>query len=139
MQQETGLFEIRINEQGRKFIRKFARISYTIMGLVIFDSAISIYWHAKLLINRSSESTVSQGAAGIYELIIPYYAIGSSLIALISNFYYLRFPGILLRKIELNDEIGANRAFGILFRAAMIFLVWLLFSTVITVWSFLVY
>jgi hypothetical protein len=139
MQQESGLFEIRLNDQGKKFIQKFVGISYTILVLVIFGSATSIYWNIRMLVIRRSGSTASEIPITTYETIIPYCSIFFSIIAVFSNFYYVRFPRVLLRKIELNDEVGVNQAFGLLFKGALIFLFWLIFSTVTTIWSLLIY
>lgn len=136
MQEESGLFEIRFNEQGKKFIRKFVAISYTILVLVVFESVISIYWTISMLATRTSAMTDSPGfTTTLYNTIYPYISIFLSLIALISNFYYVRFPRVLLRCIELNDEFGANKAFGLLFKGAMIFLLWLVLDTAVLIWS----
>lgn len=136
MQEETSLFEIRFTEQGKKFICKFVAISYTIFVLVLFEAAISIFWIVNMLIKRNVETESSLGFGNTYyDNIYPYISVLISLMAVVSNFYYIRFPRVLLRSIELNDEDGANRSFGLLFKGAMIFLVWMLIITANMVWN----
>lgn len=114
MNEETVLFEVKFTEQGKKFIRKFVAISYTIFVLVLFSTTVSIIWSITTLTHRIPME--AKDSVSIYDAIYPYTTILFSLIALTSNFYYVRFPRVLLRCIELNDEFGANRAFGLLFR-----------------------
>ena len=138
MQNEPGLFEIRLTEHGKKFIRKFVAISYTILVLIFFESAISIYWGIRLLVTRPfATADYPEFAQTTYDEVYPYVSILLSLMSIVSNFYYIRFPRVLLRSIELNDELGANRAFNLLFKGALIFLIWLLMSTASIIWSFL--
>lgn len=135
MQNESDLFEIRINEQGKKFIRRFVAISYTIMVLVFFESAISIYWTIRILVTKPADVAYSEYLTTLYDRVYPYLSILFSLMAVVSNFYYIRFPRVLLRSIELNDESGANRAFNLLFKGALIFLLWLLLVTANMIWN----
>ena len=139
MQNESGLFEIRITEHGKKFIRRFVAISYTILVLIFFESAISIYWGIRLLVTRPpATEDYSEFTQTTYDVVYPYISILSSLVAIVSNFYYIRFPRVLLRNIELNDEVGANRAFSLLFRGALIFLIWLILNTASIIWSLII-
>ncbi len=135
MQQESGLFEVRFNEEGKKYIRRFVSISYTLLVLVIFECAISIYWNIKFLIASHSIVDAEAITPAYADIISVCVSISFSLIAIVSNLFYIRFPRVLLRKIELNDEQGANRAFSLLFKGAFIFLIWLFLSTVSTIWT----
>jgi hypothetical protein len=132
-QSESDLFQIRLNEEGKKFIRKFAAISYTMLVLVIFGSAVSIYWNIKML-------TTSYGAftTTLYNKTYPYVYILFSILAIVSNICYLRFPQVLLRSVKLNDEFGANGAFKLLFKGAAIFLFWLILSSAEIIWSLII-
>ncbi len=136
MQKESDLFGIRLNERGKKFIRKFVAISYTIMVLVFFEAAISIYWYIRILATKPVAADYPGFTATAYDIINPYVSILFSLMAVVSNFYYIRFPRVLLRSIELNDEFGVNQAFSLLFKGALIFLIWLLLTTVNMIWGF---
>ncbi len=86
MEEESGLFQVSFNEQGKKFIRKFAAISYTILVLVIFQSAISVYWSIIMLVNDNGFTTA------FYDKVYPYMSIFFSiwrwcLIFIISAFH----------------------------------------------------
>jgi hypothetical protein len=133
MQGESDIFQIRLNEEGKKFIRKFASISYTMMVLVLFGSVISIFWNIKMLIKGNASFETS-----LYNKIYPYVNLLAAVLAIASNFYYLRFPQALLRSIKNNDEFGANKAFKLLFRGALIFLSWLIVSSGQIVWGLVI-
>jgi hypothetical protein len=135
MQKESDLFEVRVNEQGKKFIRKFVAISYTILVLVLFESAISIYWSIRMLVTKPAATGYPGFESTSYDTAYPYVSILLTLMAVVSNFYYIRFPRVLLRNIELNDEFGTNQAFSLLFKGALIFLLSLLLSTASMIWS----
>jgi hypothetical protein len=130
IEEESSLFQIRLNEQGIKFIRKFAAISYTMLVLVIFEAGVSIFWNIRTLTRNHSILTTTS-----YFRFFPYVSIFFSLLTVASNLYYLRFPRILLHSIKINDEFGANKAFGMLFKSAMIFFFWLLLSSASLIWS----
>jgi len=131
-QEESGLFEIRLTEDGKKFVRKLVAISYGIQVLVIFQSAVSIYWSIRIFIMQND---YQRFYTTVYDKIFPYLSIVLALLSLVSNMYYIRFPRQLLRSIELNDEFGANRAFKIFFSGALIFLSWLLINAASLIWS----
>jgi hypothetical protein len=130
MQEESDLFRVRLNERGKKFIRKFAAISYTMFVLVIFEFLISVYWNIRIL------TINSQGLfSTLYDKVYPYFYILLSLATVVSNIYYLRFPRALFRSIKINDEFGANEAFRLLYRGAMIYFISLLLSSASMIWS----
>ena len=131
-QEESGLFEIRLTEDGKKFIRKLVTISYGIQVLVIFQSAVSIYWSIRIFIMQNDYERLYNT---MYDKIFPYLAIVLAVLNLIYNMYFVRFPRQLQWSIEANDELGANRAFRILFRGALIFLSWLLINSASIIWS----
>jgi hypothetical protein len=136
MQEDSGLFQVRLTEQGKKFIRKFAAISYTMLVLVVFEAAVSIYWNVRILEMRMTGATDYSGyTKSFYDKIYPYLGISFSILAVVSNIYYLRFPRVLLHSIKINDEWGANRSFSILFKGAVIFLCYLLLNTGSLIWS----
>jgi len=127
---QNELFDIRINEDGKKWIARFEQISYTMLVLVLFEAAISLFVGLRALIYYRSVF------AGIYGVIYPYTSILFALLALVSNFYYLRFPRQLLRSIKIGDEYGANQAFKTLLRAGWLFLIYLILSSITILLSF---
>ena len=131
-QEESGLFEIRLTEDGKKFIRKLVAISYGIQVLVIFQSAVSFYWSIRIFTMQNDYERFYNTA---YDKIFPYLSIVLAVLNLMYNMYFVRFPRQLQRSIEAKDEFGANQAFKILFRGALVFLSWLLINSASIIWS----
>lgn len=126
----TELFAIRINEDGKRWIGRFAKISYTMMVLVCFEAVVSIYFGLNSLFLNSGTYT------GLYATLYSYSALLFGVISLVSNIYYLRFPRQLLRSIKVGDEYGANRAFRTLLRGAWIFMLYLILDVALILLSF---
>ena len=133
--EEPSLFQPRFTEEGKKFIRKFAAISYFIIGLVFAQFVVIIYWDVKVILLGISSRAYGGYKVKAYDEIFPYLSMLISLLGIISNIYYTRFPRQLLRSIKINDEYGANRAFKILFNGAVIFLIYLFINSVTLAWS----
>jgi hypothetical protein len=135
-EEESNVFQVRLNDLGKKYIQKFAAISYIMLVLVIFGSVITVYWDIKILVMRASLSNNYRGfTRTLYDTAYPYISMIYSVLAVLANIYYLRFPGILLRSIIIKDEFGANQAFKSLFTGAIIFLLWLLLHSCTLIWS----
>ena len=136
IQEESDVFQVRLNDLGKKYIQKFAAISYTMLVLVIFGSVVAVYWDIKILVMRASLTNNYPGfTRTFYDMAYPYISMIYSLLAVMANIYYLRFPRILLRSIIIKDEFGANQAFQSLFTGAFIFLLWLLVNSCTLIWS----
>jgi hypothetical protein len=131
-EEESGLFQVKFTEQGKKFISRFAALSYAMLVLVLFGYGTVIYLNIQTLITRTSEPGVP---GPLYNEIFPYLYIFFSVLGIIANVYYLRFPRVLLRSIKINDEWGANNAFNLLFKGALFFLVYLLLNTGFLIWT----
>jgi len=131
--EDLDLFGIKFNDEGKKFIRKFAALSYSMLVLVIFGFGVSIYLSIKSLVTRQTEFNKD-----IYDLAYPYVSIFFSVFGVASNIFYLRCPRMLFRSINNNDEIGANRAFRGLFRGALIYFLSLLLGAADAIWSLMV-
>jgi hypothetical protein len=41
-----------------------------------------------------------------------------------------------MQSLDRNDEKGANRSFGLMFKGAVIFMIFLILNTLIVSWSF---
>jgi hypothetical protein len=136
--EEQSLFQVRFTDEGKKYIRKFAAISYSILVLVVLMNVSIFYWSIKAISARSAAGNIyDQMSTGLYFRLMPYIMMVLSLLSLLGNIYYIRFPQELLRCLEANDEPGANKAFAVLFKGAVIFLVWLLLDMVTIIWDLL--
>ena len=133
IQEESGLFQVRLNEEGKSFIRRFVAISYSIQVLVFFIAIVNIYWNIKMIIMRIN---IPQGPFDSpYFRAVPYLSTVASFGILIANLYYLSFPRALYRSLKLNDEFGANQSFRVLLRGAYLFLGVLLVNALTLIWS----
>lgn len=128
--EESDLFQVRFTDQGKKFIQKFVAISYTMLMLVIFEFGISIYLNIKTLTMDQSGLKLTS-----YEIVSPYVYIFLSVLGIVSNVYYLKFPRMLFNSLKINDEVGANRAFKILFKGTLIFFLGLLLGSADMIWN----
>lgn len=108
------------------------------MVLVFFESAITIYWNVRMLMVTSPLADEAMFRVSLYDHIVPYLSMTSALMAIVSNFYYLRFPRVLLHCLEVNDEFGTNQAFRLLFRGAFIFLCWLILISSSLIWALVI-
>jgi hypothetical protein len=133
--EEPSLFQVRFTEEGKNFIRRFAAISYIIMALVIVQSLVMIYWQLKIIVQRSSLGNFAGYKMTVYDEIYPYLAVLISVLGVVSNMYYARFPRQLLLCIKVNNEAGANQAFRTLLNGAVIYLIYLSILTLIFGWS----
>src|SRR5438552_3738337 len=117
-QEDSGLFQVRLTEEGKNYIRKFAVISYSMMVLVLFVSSVSVYWSIRSIV-RMNNSDYPGFPLTLYDKIFPYVTLVFAFLSLASNYLYLRFPRELSNSITLKDEYGANRSFRLLFRGAL--------------------
>ena len=136
-QEHSELFHIRINERGEKYIRRFAAISYTMLVLLIFISAVTIYWNIRFIVRYQNENSAPYQAT-LYDQIFPYVSSALSLLAFVSNLLYLRFPRKLLNSIKTHDEYGANEAFSTLFNGALLYMMLLFFQCAWFIWALVV-
>jgi hypothetical protein len=134
--EEQSIFQVRFTDEGKKYLRKFAAISYFILVLVVLTNVSIFYWSIKAIAARSATSDLyDQMASGLYFRLMPYIMMALALFSFIGNIYIIRFPQELLRCLETNDEVGANKAFAVLFKGAVIFLLWLLFNMATIIWD----
>lgn len=131
MENGAELFQVRFTEEGKKYIRKFADISYILMGLVFFNAVISIYFVIKFMILKASAGNgLFNTSSTFIERVSPYLEILTSILLIVSNLYFTRFPRALIRSLDTGNESDANQAFLGLFRCTRVFLFMLLISTV---------
>ncbi|MBL7733060.1 MAG: hypothetical protein JNM88_17955 [Chitinophagaceae bacterium] len=129
MTEETGLFHIRFTEKGKQVVKRMANLGLLIMGLVAFTQLGSIYLQIKYIIRLTDQHVSGPFELPFYFRITPWINLFTSILVLVSNFYYAKFPRQLNRCLERNDEDGANQAFQTLLKGMFIFLVILILDT----------
>lgn len=126
MTEETGLFHIRFTEKGKQVVKRMANLSVFIMGLVFFVMVVNIYFQVKQLLRQTYPDSPMVSEPSLYFRIIPWVTMVMSVLTLVSNFYYAKFPRQLNRCLENNDEAGANNTFQSLLKGMQLFSVLLL-------------
>src|SRR5262245_23503458 len=106
---ETDLFEIRVNETSKKFVRK-------VYPLVSISFIVNILW-AILIIGLSVSSFINYfslklSGGNIYFFIItPVFSIVHSIIAILGGYYYFLFIKKMKQGINNSDGEAYNLAF----------------------------
>ncbi len=137
-QQESNLFEVKITETGKRYINRYAALSYTILVFVIFHTAILSIWNGWQIVQQfKMEVSPLYPEASFYNKVYPYISLLLNFLVLIANVYFLRFPRQLKKSIELNDTESANAAFRILFQGAILFLVSIIITVADILYGFL--
>ena len=127
---ESDILQVRFTEEGKKYIRKFVNISYVIMAFVVLSSLGSIYMDIKFL-EKGYALNISNGRT------LTFVSMIGSIMSVVSNIFYVRFPYLLLKSLEQNDEIAANKSFNFLFKSGLIFIIWLMLSSAMLAWHLL--
>ncbi len=131
MEQGEELFQVRFNEEGKKYIRKFANISYLLMGLVFFNSFAAIYLQIKFIVMQASSGSSRQYISySLFDRLAPYLYIITNILIVLSNQYFTRFPRALIRSLDSGNETDANNVFKYLVKSAGVFLFILLINMI---------
>ena len=133
-QPESSLFEIRVNETGKIYIRKFLRL--IVPGLIFFllTFIISLCMSVKYIL-LSYDNT---GLGKIPLSLRASYSFSglTSIVNLLAIIFYMRFAKALKNGLAKNDEQLFNRSFRYLSTNALLFLVTMIMTLLIWCWSF---
>jgi len=112
----SDLFEIKLSEDGIKYIRKFARLVkfVVILGLLISIASISsgIYY---ILGNTVDYSTLDYSKR-LYFKLFPFFQCLHSLLFLVQLYFYWRFKKYILVGVNYKNETNFNQAFHELYK-----------------------
>jgi len=112
----SDLFEIRLSEDGIKYIRKFARLVkfVVILGILISIASISsgIYY---ILGNTVDYSTLDYWKR-LYFNLFPIFQCLHSLLFLVQLYFYWRFKKYILVGVNYKNETNFNKAFHELYK-----------------------
>ena len=133
-QTEESVFQIRLTENGKRFINKVSRIIWpviifslviTVLDLISSLQTLFIYFP------RYRRYGYSQNF-----VIYPVFRIVIELAVEINSIYFLKFVLKMKRSAELNDENGFNRSFRFLFISSILWLIGIILTAVITGMAF---
>ena len=112
----SDLFEIKLSEDGIKYIRKFARLVkfVVILGILISIASISsgIYY---ILGNTVDHSTLDYSKR-LYFKLFPFFQCLHSLLFLAQLYFYWRFKKYILVRVSYKNETNFNQAFHELYK-----------------------
>lgn len=109
---ETQLFTIKLNEQGKRLLKKLQRWLSFMLAISILICLVDFYWAYKLIktyflkLSNTSGNTVST-------LLLTYilYIILYGLMVLLQSIFFIRFSSQASRAIKAEDEYGFNQSF----------------------------
>jgi hypothetical protein len=117
--ESNSLFDIRLNQEGVRAIKKFAKIVKWLMLLIILISLVAITDTLIAYFMFDEKYFSTNKLLLIQRNIYPYYTITYCLLALTQTFNYLKAARNLSVSADANDEIKFNHAFIYLFRSSL--------------------
>ena len=122
----NDLFEIKINEGSKRFIRKaypLVSISFLINSLLcVVFVCLSIY--SLIEYRRTDDGTLLQW----YLFLYPFYTIMHAIIATVGVYYYFLFNRRMKQSIINSDEVAFNSSFKYLYRNVVLFIISLIMA-----------
>jgi len=136
MENETNkdIFEIKLNETGKRYIQKFSSLGSIILIINVFVTLIIIGLEIYSLARDNNTKTITSPKEA-YFLIYPYYSICYSIVALAGLYYYVLFFKKIKNSVTNSDELRFNLSFKYLYRNALIFLISMILFTLIAVFQ----
>jgi hypothetical protein len=107
---EPELFELKLNEAGKAYIRKLAKIATIFFVLVIIINCSKLIWPLKLIIEQ-------HGIEGLSEIkqfqfrVMPWVWICTNIGHIVAIYFTLRFFHGLNTAVKTNNEDQFNRSF----------------------------
>lgn len=125
-----------IDQTGRRLIIKTASLSWILFVLILLNSGISLFYFVRALIQRlgTQSDTAPLPMTHWAETVLQIIAI---LISIIASWHYIQLPLKLRNALAMNDERSTNLAFRIMYRGALLNLIYLIATTVSSVYWFI--
>ena len=112
----SDLFEIKLSEDGIKYMRKFARLVkfVVIFGILISIASISsgIYY----ILGNTVDYSTSDHSKRLYFKLFPFFQCLHSLLFLVQLYFYWRFKKYILVGVNYKNETNFNQAFHELYK-----------------------
>ena len=126
MENETNpnIFEIRINETGKKYIHKFYRLGTSIFVINIILNLVFLVTEIYNLVEILSQPDADEN---LYLIIFPVFYIIYTVFAFLGVYYYVIFSRKINAGIVNYNEFGLNLSFRYLYLNALIFLISMIF------------
>ena len=132
--EKNELFTIRINQTGRLYIRKFAKLATAIFILSAFYTTIVVYRYWDIV---SNYSWFSNRALSVWIKLESILFVIVTVLNLICVYFYARFAKKLFFHLEKENEEEFNLSFSLIFKNALLLLLVLILDLVIALSGFM--
>lgn len=110
------LFEIKLSEDGIKYIRKFARLVKFVVIFGILISLASISSGIYYIIKNTGDYSALEHWKRLYFRMFPFFQCLHSLLFLVQLYFYWRFKKYILVAVNYENETHFNQAFHELYK-----------------------
>ena len=112
----SDLFEIKLSEDGIKYIRKFARLVKFVVILGILISIASISSGIYYILGNTVDYSALDYSKRLYFKLFPFFQCLHSLLFLVQLYFYWRFKKYILVGVSYKNETNFNQAFHELYK-----------------------
>ena len=112
----SDLFEIKLSEDGIKYIRKFARLVKFVVILGILISIASISSGVYYILGNTVDYATLDHSKRLYFKLFPFFQCLHSLLFLVQLYFYWRFKKYILVGVNYKNETNFNQAFHELYK-----------------------
>ena len=115
----SDLFEIKLSEEGTRYIRKLLPLAKSILILGILISAVSIANGIYFMMNNKLDFSGLSYWQNLYFKIFPFYQCLHSVLFLMQIYFYWKVRQYLMAGIKYKNEISFNRSFFFFYKNAV--------------------
>ena len=112
----SDLFEIKLSEDGIKYIRKFARLVKFVVVLGILISIASISSGIYYILGNTVDYSSLDYSKRLYFKLFPFFQCLHSLLFLVQLYFYWRFKKYILVGVSYKNETNFSLAFHELYK-----------------------
>ena len=112
----SDLFEIKLSEDGIKYIRKFAWLVKFVVILGILISIASISSGIYYILGNTVDYSILDYSKRLYFKLFPFFQCLHSLLFLVQLYFYWRFKKYILVGVNYKNETNFNQAFHELYK-----------------------
>ena len=112
----SDLFEIKLSEDGIKYIRKFARLVKFVVILGILISISSIISGIYYILGNTVDYSTLDYSKRLYFKLFPFFQCLHSLLFLVQLYFYWKFKKYILVGVNYKNETNFNQAFHELYK-----------------------
>lgn len=136
--EEQALFDSKLNESGKKYIRKFAAATRILLLIGVLFSLVVLTADIVRMFRFESVAFPDKLVRFYYKT-YPFYSIVYVVVFLSQLLLYWRAGKYLLKGADVNDETAFNESFAILYRNAVVGIVGFAISLLVSVFDLYIF